>query len=150
MLGLDERKAKLSWNEEDGSCECDLGPECQSAKDIRAESAGCGLQFEVKYGKEQVMVLAQEQTMVDFEMVLDCYCKKIAQPIPDLLHSLMDLGYLCLPKERRAHKGLSWSKVLCLRETEREKKGLVSLSCWLKKMLLASLLKAQSLQLLVQ
>lgn len=97
-----------------------------NAENIRAESVGCGLQFEVKYGKkhlQQTMVLAQEQRVVDFDMVHDHYNNKIAQPVPDLLHSLMELGHLCLPKERLAHKGLLCAKFLCLCEKREKKKG---------------------------
>lgn len=89
------------------------------------QSAGCGLQFEIEYGQEhlqQMMVLAQEQRMVDFEMVCDCYRNKVAQLVPVLLHSLMELGYLCLPKERQVYKGLFYAKFLCLYETERDRK----------------------------
>lgn len=70
-----------------------------------------------------MMVLVQEQRVVDFDRVHDYYSNKVAQPVPDPLHLLMELGYLCVPKERSAYKGLFYAKFLCLCETEKEKKG---------------------------
>lgn len=70
-----------------------------------------------------MVVPTQEQKVVDFDTFRDPYSNKVAQPIPDLLHSLMELKYLCFPKERRAYKGLFYAKFLSLCVTERDEKG---------------------------
>lgn len=60
--------------------------------------------------------------MVDFDMVHDHYSNKVPLWVPDLLHSLVELGCLCLQKERRAYKGLFYANFLVLCEIERGKK----------------------------
>lgn len=88
------------------------------------QSDGCGLQFEIEYGQEhlqQMMVLAQEQRVVDFDMIHYHYSNKLTQLVPELLHAHMELGYLCLPKERRAYMGRFYAKFLCFCERERKK-----------------------------
>lgn len=74
-------------------------------------------------------VLAQEQKAIGFGMVHHRYSNEAAQQGPGQLHVFAESGHLWSPKARKAYKGLLYAKYVCVCMRQREKKGLVSLSC---------------------
>lgn len=68
-----------------------------------------------------MMVLAQEQKVVDFDIVHNHYSNEVAQPCTDLLHALMELRYTPQRKEEHIRGSSRQSFSICVRQREEKR-----------------------------